>query len=217
MIDYRDKLSILGKSCAQVYQDVFALTINEFKKDGFYLDIGCGGPYGKPGCSNTELLRRSEYNWAGVSIDMTDWSKEYNKIKNNKFYKIDATDKKQLMSCFENVPSVIDYLSLDIDDYTIDALKILDFDNYKFRCITIEHNKYLGSRGEQRHEQRIFLQEKGYYLLVKNLHQFEDWWVNPELVDIEKIKHLETLSESTLKFDEVSVKNDLNKIKQNYI
>jgi hypothetical protein len=33
------------------------------------------------------------------------------------------------------------YLSLDVEGSEYDILKTFDFDNYKFRCITVEHNE----------------------------------------------------------------------------
>ena len=39
-----------------------------------------------------------------------------------------------------NAPSIIDYLSLDVEGHEYDILSTFPFHKYKFRCITVEHN-----------------------------------------------------------------------------
>jgi hypothetical protein len=87
-------------------------------------------------------------------------------------------------------PDSIDYLSLDVDTLSLDVLKILPFDKYRFKVITIEHDAYL--YGDQyREEQRNILTSHGYFLLCSNVYveqpgfegkecPFEDWWIHPK-------------------------------------
>ncbi len=98
----------------------------------------------------------------------------------------------------DNAPLFIDYLSVDIDELSIDAIKLLPHDKYTFGVITIEHDGYIyGNRYRQ--PQREFLKSLGYHLLGSNVrvpdrhfrslstlnhldnNGFEDWWVHPSL------------------------------------
>tara|TARA_B100000780_G_C20781390_1_gene310300 strand:+ start:75 stop:314 length:240 start_codon:yes stop_codon:yes gene_type:complete len=65
-----------------------------------------------------------------------------------------------------NAPRLIDYLSIDTEDSEFEILKNFDFNNYKFRVITCEHN-FNKNR------------EKIYKLLTANGYRrkFEDWYV----------------------------------------
>lgn len=83
----------------------------------------------------------------------------------------------------------------------MDVLRILPFDDYHFKVITIEHDGYLYD-DKYRGQQRNILESHGYMLLCANVHveqpgyegkicPFEDWWIYPsefnqELID--KIK-----------------------------
>ena len=40
-----------------------------------------------------------------------------------------------------NAPTVIDYLSLDVEGHEYSILSTFPFDKYKFRCMTVEHNE----------------------------------------------------------------------------
>lgn len=72
-----------------------------------------------------------------------------------------------------NAPKVIDYLSLDTEGSEYEILKTMDFTKYKFRTITVEHNK--GARKNQ-----IFnlLTNNGYTLVETDWPDFEDWYIN---------------------------------------
>jgi len=71
-----------------------------------------------------------------------------------------------------NAPQAIDYLSIDTEGSEFDILNNLDWDRYSFRVITCEHNFT-----DQR--QRIFdlLTSCGYTRILKELSQFDDWYV----------------------------------------
>jgi len=63
-----------------------------------------------------------------------------------------------------NAPSIIDYLSLDVEGQEYNILKTFPFDKYKFRCITVEHNApHIGPK------QQILIRE----LLENNGYKFE--------------------------------------------
>ena len=99
-------------------------------------------------------------------------------------------------SLFEerNYPKQIDYLSLDIDpsEATLAALKKLPLDDYRFSVITYETEVYrAGIDGYydeiwQKQSAEIF-ESHGYELVIKNVanmgNPYEDWWVDPKVVD----------------------------------
>lgn len=175
---------------SQCLQDVFALVINDYKFSGTCLDIGAGGP--KYFFNNSLLLQL--YDWKVVSADIGDWALDWVPYPNNTYNQADCTNHSSVKYILSQMPTTIDFLSLDIDDPTLEALELIDLDKYKFKCIAIEHNKYLGARGFQRFRQREILSKAGYHLLVKNWNNFEDWWIHPDLVDHERFKYFEDFS-----------------------
>ncbi len=73
-------------------------------------------------------------------------------------------------------PKVIDYLSIDTEGSEYDILKNFDFDKYKFRVITVEHN-YTSNR------ELIYnlLIENGYSRKYLGFSKWDDWYVNLDL------------------------------------
>ena len=64
----------------------------------------------------------------------------------------------------------------------------------RFAVITYEHDCY--AEGDAvRDESREFLSGLGYVLVGSNIsvdefHPYEDWWVHPELVDMERVEKI---------------------------
>ena len=91
------------------------------------------------------------------------------------------------------MPSLIHYVSLDIDPTTgtLEVLKRLPFDDYKFRAITFETNLYLKDQegssesphvDEVKEEAKKFMASKGYTLYKEDVEfaegkPFEDWYI----------------------------------------
>lgn len=71
-----------------------------------------------------------------------------------------------------HAPSDIDYLSIDTEGSEFEILQKLDFDRYRFRVITCEHN-YTPMR------EKIFnmLSSNGYVRKYTELSRFDDWYV----------------------------------------
>lgn len=183
-------------------QDQFAANILEFKQGGYYVDIG----------SCHSILSNNTYffqnlNWTGMCVEIeSSYNQSYSTRKNCLYLNEDATklDYKNLFDS-NNFPSVIDYLSLDIDTLSLTVLKKLPFSEYKFRVITIEHDTYLYGDKYQK-EQRDILKSNGYRLLCSNVFvqqpgfdrpkcAFEDWWVHPEEFDSNLLDKIECDSE----------------------
>ena len=165
------------KSYSQCKQDLYVLEKLNNKKDGYYIEIGA---YHPTDISNTKLLE--ELGWCGLSFDANNISSIWTSFRKNEFIWADALNF-NFKKCFEekNVPSEIDYLSLDIDQATLGCLKILPLKEYKFKVITLEHDEY--SQGSaKKNAMREILFSYGYKLDkpdVKNDgHIYEDWWLS---------------------------------------
>jgi hypothetical protein len=168
-------------------QDQFVANILDFKKDGYCVDIGSCHSI----ISNNTYFFQS-LGWTSISIEIDGrYNDSYNSRESGVHLNDNALtiDYKKEFEEYE-FPKSIDYLSLDVDTLSLDVLKILPFDEYKFKVITIEHDAYLYGDIYQE-EQRNFLNSHGYMLLCSNVFveqpgfegrecPFEDWWVNPK-------------------------------------
>jgi len=178
------------KSRSQAHQESFVLNVLGEKTDGFYLELGAGWATKN---SNTYLLE-SEYNWSGISFENDpDRASNYNLVRKNKTLCEDAISFDYLNYFLSNnVPTQIDYLQMDIHpaEATLEALKALPTDQYRFSVITYEHNGY--SNMNNKIESQKILLDLGYKLVVDDLRYFsiafEDWWVDPLVVDYEQYK-----------------------------
>lgn len=173
-------MKIIKDSPSQASQDSFAMNMLDWKRNGYYVEIGAYDPYK---LSNTYSLEK-DYGWSGISFDIKkiDFSS-----RKNVCLQLDAT-----LANYEEIfkqhktPEIVDYLQLDIDPAprTLSALKLIPFDRYKFSVITFEHDSYRGHESVAV-ESRKILQNKGYKLLIKNVGNpdpYEDWYIHPELI-----------------------------------
>ena len=183
-------------------QDEFIANLLEFKKSGSFVDIGSA----HSDMANNSKFFDESLNWKGICIDRDDFTTSYSNRNNTKFYCGDATilNYKELFE-INNLPKVIDYLSLDADIVSNEVLKILPSKEYTFSSITIEHDYY--SVGDSRRkEQRQLLSDMGYHLLcadVSFIHgnvklSWEDWWIHPQSFDMEKVKFLQSDGETNV-------------------
>ena len=174
------------------FQDKFIAHLFNFKKNGYFLDIGSGDP---DNGSNSKFFD-TFLDWQGICIDLTNYN--YSNRKKTKFYCVDATklNYEELLKN-NNFPNVVDYLSLDADTATNDVLKILPIKDYIFSSITIEHDLYKDGEAK-RNEQRQVLSDAGYHLLCANVClnnvnlPWEDWWINPKTFPLETISFLQS-------------------------
>ena len=165
------------KSYSQCGQDLYAFGKTNNKKDGYYIEIGA---FHTTDISNTKMLE--ELGWRGISFEGSqDLSYHWHPIRSNQLIICDAT-KFDFKKCFDdnNVPKAIDYLSLDIDEATLDCLKILPLKDYSFKVITLEHDEY--SQGSaKKNMMREILYSYGYKLdkpdVANEGNIYEDWWL----------------------------------------
>ena len=188
-------LELIERNYAESFQDIAVLTLLQGKRQGIYLEIGAGYPlYG----NNTYLLE-SKFDWRGLALDLNIESIErYFRDRTNPGILRDGTqvDYQYLLQS-SNMPVVIDYLQLDCDpaNVTYEILTRIPFDLYKFAVITYEHDHYRDPVNSFKDKSRMFLQSKGYELLITNVgstenKDFEDWWIHPELVNREIVTRL---------------------------
>ena len=69
-------------------------------------------------------------------------------------------------------PYVIDYLSIDTEGSEYDILSAFDFEAYRIRVITVEHNFT-----PAREKLRLLLESYGYVRKLQSISQFDDWYV----------------------------------------
>jgi hypothetical protein len=176
---------------SQAFQDMFALSILDGKKDGTYVEIG--GDHGVI-ISNTYLLE-TQFNWNGVSFEIDpEKVNGYNSIRENKCICVDALtfDYTKLFE-EKKFPKQIDYLQVDIEPawQTLNALKALPLDEYRFSVITYETDAYKDGPDAGEEAMEILL-SLGYQLVVRNVanlnNPYEDWYVDPQVVNPEIVE-----------------------------
>jgi len=186
----------------QGLQDKFVCNVLKEKQNGYFIEIGSNHPIID---SNTYLLE-NKYNWKGI---MVEYSKEFIELykihRPNSIYIIQDATLINYKDIFEsnNLPLNMDYLQIDlevINRSTLTTLEILDqdiFDKYKFATITFEHDIYVGDYFETRTKSRKILKNRGYIRVFEDLNfkfhpeiVWEDWYVHPDLVNMEYINKL---------------------------
>lgn len=179
--------------------DEFALDILDYKKDGYYVEMGSADPIK----GNTTYAMEKEYGWKGVGFDLDEeHAKNYNAVRTNPCLVQDAT-KFDYLKYFQenNFPKQIDYLQIDIEapvdnsgrpvnsfGQPLLGLISLPLTQYRFSVISFEHEYLNYFRNESiRDAQRTILDSLGYSLATRIGH--EDWWVDPKIVPYEKWKY----------------------------
>lgn len=199
-LKYKFKGSIdIEKNYSQSFQDLFVLSLLDGKKFGTYVEIG--GDH--PTHINNSYLLEEKYDWRGVSFELSSPKVEYyNSIRKNTCICADATkvNYKEIFSSY-NFSNTIDYLQIDIEPHwqSLLALKQIPLDQYRFSVITFETDLYTG--GEETAEETYkILTDFGYELIVKNVSYqglpYEDWYVDPNLVNRELINIFKDISDS---------------------
>ncbi len=191
---------------SQAGQDKWICELFNFKRNGFFVDIGA---YDGLHFSNTYTLE--QMGWLGVCVEANE--ENFSKMLFRKCAKANAAITDHNGTCFfkDNdmygqiglvegremmcrtielvlaecqAPSFIDYMSLDIEGGELRALSVFPFHKYKIGALTIEHNFY---NSGPKNKDAIFniLIPNGYTrvkeVTADGLH-FEDWYVNRNLI-----------------------------------
>lgn len=127
----------------------------------------------------------------------------YKKYRENSIHIINDATKIDYKLLFDNynVPFNIDYLQIDLDVNNGSTLQTLEklnneiMDNYKFATIIFEHDIYHSNYNDTRNKSRDIFKQRGYipvFLDINNKGEFpyEDWYVHPDLVDMNIIDNI---------------------------
>ena len=183
----------------QVEQDKFVLNMLNFKKDGYFLEIGSQDPIKN---NNTYILEKSFY-WKGIMIEIDEkWKKEYEKYRQNSDHKICDALSINFQELLKDSPKNIDYLQIDLEPSNKSTLNLLInlekiMNIYKFAVVTFEHDIYRGNFHNTLELSREIFKKNGYILVFYNISDdldydspFEDWYVHPDLVSNDYIEEV---------------------------
>ena len=185
-----DKIKFYG----QAHQDMFVSIINNFKKNGTFLEIGSNEPIY---CSNTYTLEK-EFGWTGIMVEyLPFFLTSYKLYRPRSIHIIEDATKVNYLECLKHFPKRIDYLQIDLDANNRSTLTTLEnlnknvLDKYRFSTITFEHDIYTGDHFNTREISRKIFSDRGYIRLFSNVSvfyenkfcEFEDWYVDQNILD----------------------------------
>ena len=184
----------------EAQQDKFVVHILKEKKNGHFLEIGSSHPM----TGNNSYLLEIKYDWKGIMIEYDEKYLDYYEMyRPNSIHVINDATKIDYRGLFErnNVPLSVDYLQIDLEvgnGSTLATLKKLDselFDTYKFATITFEHDIYQTNFDNTRLASRDIFEKRGYVRVFEDVNvlgvkPFEDWYVHPDLVDMDYVNRL---------------------------
>jgi len=196
----------IEKNYSQTYQDMFVLSMLDGKTNGEYLEIGSADPFEG---SNTALLE--ELGWTGISLEIDkEQVNNFKKHRKNPVVLCDANNYD-----YSNLIGVIDYLQVDCEppSVTFDILTNLPFDKCDFKVITYEHDHYTDVNSKFRELSRLYLQSKGYKIVVGNIAPndedcFEDWYVHPKYIKPSILENMIETSDKTIKASKYMLNNE---------
>jgi hypothetical protein len=177
----------LKKNYSQVWQDIFALVVNNAKQEGTFIEVGGAQPF----VGNNTWLLEEQYNWQGFSIELDE---ELSSMWNGNrpltpMFQADAITFDYVAKVDElGLPHHMDYLSFDLEPpaITLQALKAFPLDQLSFNAITYEHDAY--RQWGPIYEHREVFVKHGYDLVGENLRNggctMEEWFIH-ESVDKE--------------------------------
>jgi hypothetical protein len=185
---------------SQAHQDFFALSLNQFKTHGTYVEIGSNDPV----VHNNTCTMETQRQWAGLMVEYDqNFLSAYRQQRPKSIHIIsDARDVDYLgLLRQHHFPTTIDYLQIDLDvnnRSTLTTLEKLDqtvLDQYRFSTVTFEHDIYTGDFHNTRKISRDLFQRRGYLRLFNDVStwwigkwcQFEDWYVYPTIFNTEMI------------------------------
>ena len=110
------------------------------------------------------------------------------------------------------------------DSVTFDILTSIPFDKCDFKVITYEHDHYADPKSKYRELSRLFLNSKGYELVVRNIAPndtacYEDWYVHPKYINPKIMEKMLDTSEDTKKASSYMLNENSMKVlrcSQNY-
>jgi hypothetical protein len=198
-------------------QDIFVQYCTKFKKNGTFLEIGANMPI----VGNNTYILENDYNWKGIMIEYNpQYIPEYKLHRPNSTHVInDATNINYYNLLHYNLfPTNIDYLQIDLEVENRSTLTCLEdiaiqiLDTYKFATVTFEHDVFRDQIYNTRDLSREIFLNHGYILVFQDVmwshdfslydeNKFEDWYVHPDLVDMDHIRKI--MTSETLNYREI--------------
>lgn len=174
----------IEKSHSRSMQEMFVLSVLDGKREGMFVDIGCGDPFHH----NATAVLEQEFGWKGISVETSDINcYEFSRKRKSTVIlsRAEDIDYNELFSkhCVE---MNVDLLRISCDYASLHILKNIPFDSYRFSVVQFQHN-HCWWMNEYRDVSRSIMKSLGYTLLVGNVSlrdgvAYEDWWVHPALV-----------------------------------
>lgn len=187
---------------SQASQDKFILNVLKKKRDGTFLELGGHHPIN---INNTYILEK-EFGWKGIMVEYDEkYLDGYKEHRENSVHIISDATKIDYKKLFEDneMPRNVDYLQVDLEANNGSTMKTLEkldaeiFDKHTFAVVTFEHDYYCaGEYKSTREKSREIFKKRGYVSVFEDVHErepsvvFEDWYVHPDLVDMDYIKNL---------------------------
>lgn len=172
------------RSYSKEGQDIFVT--NLIKTGGYFLDIGAGNPVKG---NNTYLLEL--LGWKGILIDNDASSiNQCKEMRVNPSFCADVhTINWRQFLRENNVPKIIDYISLDVDDSNSDFMRDFPFDEYAFKLMTFETDAYNNGTKRKAEFDKALAFQPNYMRLAEDVTTqglaFEDWVINKKFFDSE--------------------------------
>ena len=170
------------KNYSQIGQDLRVIDLMAGKKNGTFVDIGCGLP---THINNTYLLE-NKLNWTGINIDSNSTIvDEWKEIRPDAKLIIANALELNYSDIFEenNLPFNIDYLTLDLEppEITFETLQKLPLDDYTFNVVTYEHDGYrMGEAFKKKTRDYFKLHD---YHLVEEMNNQDDLYVHNNFIN----------------------------------
>lgn len=197
------KHELIKQNYSQSWQDIFVLTVLDGKLNGTFVELGAS----EPQYMNNTFLLESVFGWKGISIDFRQELKDYwNKLRPNGNLVLDNAWAINFDLLLSTLPAQIDYLQIDLDETSsLPCFKRIPT-THRFSVITFETDIFAGHKQLQL-ESREYLKSLGYILLIDNVavknystntwEPFEDWYVDPTVVDQNIIDRLYCVNDKT--------------------
>lgn len=117
--------------------------------------------------------------WMGGNTITLFSDSDGNNRKFTDIYEVETVSLDDLLDSHE-APSYIDFLSIDTEGSEFEILKSFDFSRYGFGIVLVEHNHTEPKRGSIRE----LLVDNGYYQVLYDDAQVDDWFVSPEINNV---------------------------------
>lgn len=174
----------LEQSYSQAKQDVWVRSLFPDLNNGTFVDIGCNHPTKLSNTYALELL-----GWRGLLVDVeADCVAQCRAERKSRVVQADGRALDWLPAAIAagivvvgQFDRPITYLSLDCDEVTPPVLTRILGSGLRFKCMTVEHDRYRFGDGP-RNAMREQLLQAGYKLAVADVangpgYEFEDWLV----------------------------------------